>query len=84
MDPTTISHLKPFDYEVSNNIIDPDDNEIYSEIEEIEDEEDNSTFRNKTKKLIRPEKSACIKLNKKRYNLIFVSYITLHIMNILY
>lgn len=55
MDPATIAQTKPMEKDFSNNVIDSSDNEIYDEDME---EEDSLTFKNKTKKLIRPEKSA--------------------------
>lgn len=56
MDPATIAQTKPIEKDFSNNVIDSSDNEIYDE--DMEEEEDSLTFKNKTKKLIRPEKSA--------------------------
>jgi len=56
MDPATIAQTKPMEKEFSNNVIDSSDNEIYDE--EIEEEEDSQTFRNKTKKLIRSESNS--------------------------
>lgn len=67
--------MKPIEYETPNHIVDITDNEIYDE--EFEDEEDNFTFRNKTKKLIRPEKSASIEIEYKPYISIFVPFLTL-------
>lgn len=56
MDPATIAQTKPMENDFSNNVIDSSDNEIYDD--DMEEEEDSLTFKNKTKKLIRPEKSA--------------------------
>lgn len=78
MDPATISQAKPVDYETANHVADITDNETYDE--DFHDEEDNFTFRNKTKKLIRPEKSLSVNTQNKLCNTILLYFLTLRLI----
>ncbi len=75
MDPATVSQTKSVENGGSDNVADVRNNETYDE-EEDEDQEENSTFQNKTKKLIRSEKSASTNKDDKCYSFIFVLFIT--------
>lgn len=74
MDPSTINTAKYPDYDSPNNIIDIKDNEAYDE----EIENDNSLpFGNKSKKLVRQEKSASTRTDYQTFGSIFVPCIVL-------
>lgn len=74
MDPTTINTAKYPDYDAPNNIVEIKDNEAYDE----ETEEDNSLpFGNKTKKLVRQEKSSSYRTDYKLFSSLFIPCIAL-------
>lgn len=74
MDPATLNTGKDIDYETPNNVIEFKENEAYDE----ETEGDNSLpFGNKTKKLVRQEKSSSARTDYKYFTSILIPCIVI-------